>query len=76
MNTSTWVSSMTPQLVSTVWTSTSSSLELAREFKEESSRTASSETSKRSARRKPSNGSLKSSEVPCYEEEICRVVVV
>lgn len=67
MNTSTWESSMTHPLVFTEWTSTSSSLELAREFKEERTREEPSETSKRSARKKPSNGSLRSSEVPYSE---------
>jgi hypothetical protein len=62
-NTSTWVSSMTPQLVFMVWTSTSYSLEPERESPEESQELESSVTSKRSARKSLSNGSLRSSEV-------------
>lgn len=67
MNTSTWELSMTPQLVSTVWISTLCWLDPAREYKEERTREAPLDNSKRSARKNQSNGLLRNSEVPYSE---------
>lgn len=68
MNISTWeLSTIHPQ-VFMVWTSTLSSPDQARESPEERPTPEPSETSKRSARKKPSNGSSRSSEVPFSEQ--------
>ena len=70
MNTSTWELSMTPQLVSTVRISTLFWPDQEREYKEERTREALSETSKRSARKNLSNGLLRNSEAPFSEETL------
>jgi len=68
MNTSISESSMTHQQVFTEWTSTLFSLDQERECREEEQEELSSETSRRSARKSQSNGSLRNS-VALYSEQ-------
>lgn len=67
MNISIWVSSMILPLVFMVWTFTLFLQDLEREYKEERPEMPRSETSKRSARKKQSNGSLRNSVALFYE---------
>ena len=68
MSTSISVLSTTHPLVSTVWTSTLSLPDPARESPEEEREQALSEISKRSARKSRSNGSSRNSEALFYEK--------
>merc|ERR1712070_1137425 len=70
MSTSILVSSMMCPLVSSVWTSTSSSQELERELPRESTPLVNSESSRESPPMKPSNGSLRRWLVQLYEHLI------
>ncbi len=76
MNTSTWESSTTPQLVFMVWTSTLSSPDQEREYKEEEQELEFSETSKKSARKNPSNGSLRNSVALFSEEAVSSIMMM
>ena len=60
---------MIPTLVFSEWISTSSSVELERESKEESTEDQDSESSRESTRRKPSNGSPRSALEPSSEQD-------
>jgi hypothetical protein len=66
---------MIPTLVFSEWTSTSSSVELEREFKEESTEDPDSESSKESLWMKPSNGSPRSALELSSDQDDRRIVI-